>query len=346
LKERLNRSIKVLLFLCLSGILLYFAFRKVELAKIAEALKSARYSWLILSITFSMMAFFSRARRWILMIRPMGYNPSLRSTYHAMMTGYLVNFALPRMGEVTKCVALGRKEKIPVDRLIGTVIVERTFDVLSMLAILLAMLILRYDLMGSFISENVLAPINRKITEVFGSSYIMIAIASVFMVAVLTVLWFSRHAIRKNRFFSKVYYFIKGIISGLRSFYKMDNKLEFIFHTIFIWTNYVMMAWVIVFTIPATSSLTFADATFLLVIGSLGMTAPVQGGIGAYHWIVSRGLFFVYGIPIEDGLVYATLAHESQMILIAILGSFSFYITLRKKKHSGMVDTDKDNSDG
>jgi uncharacterized protein (TIRG00374 family) len=326
--------------------LLYLAFRKVEFRKVAEALKTAHYSWLILSITFSMLAFFSRARRWILMIRPMGYNPSLRSTYHSMMTGYLVNFTLPRMGEVTKCVALGRKEKIPVDRLIGTVIVERTFDVLSMLAILLLMLVLRYDLMGNFIGENIIAPINRKITEAFGSYYILVGILVSLIAVTALILWFSRHALKRNSLFMKASQFIKGILSGLKSFYTIDNKFEFLFHTVFIWVNYILMSWVIVFTIPATSNLTFADGTFLLVIGSLGMAAPVQGGIGAFHWIVSRGLYFVYGIPIADGLVYATLAHESQMILIAVLGAISFYTLLRRKNRPHVKSVIKENPDG
>ncbi|TFH33644.1 MAG: flippase-like domain-containing protein, partial [Bacteroidia bacterium] len=292
------------------------------------------------------LAFFSRARRWILMIRPLGYNPAIWSTYHAMMTGYLVNFALPRMGEVTKCVVLGRKEKIPVDRLIGTVIVERTIDVLSMLFILLLMLFLRHDLMGSFIGENVIGPINNKITNTFGSSYILFAILGAIMAVIATILWFSRHALRKNRFFSKVSDFAGGIVDGLRSFYSMEHKSEFILHTIFIWTNYIMMSWVIVFAIPATSSLTFADATFLVVIGSLGMSAPVQGGIGAFHWIVSRGLYFVYGISIEDGLVYATLAHESQMILIAILGAFSFYRLYGKTRKKAGETINNETRDG
>lgn len=334
MKERLNRILRVLFFLCLGGLLLYLAFRKVEFSKIAEALKSARYSWLILSFTFSILAFVSRARRWILMIRPLGYRPSLANTYHSMMTGYLVNFALPRMGEVSKCVALGRKEKIPVDKLIGTVIVERTFDVLSMLVILMLMLILRHNLMGSFLNENIIAPFAMKVSALFGSSPLPLLLPSFILISLILLVWIFRRSLLENRFISRVAGFARGIVDGLRSFYSMENKPEFIFHTIFIWVNYILMSWVIVFMIPATSSLGFADATFLVVIGSLGMSVPVQGGIGAYHWIVSRGLHFVYGVTIEEGLVYATLAHESQMILIVILGAISFYSLFSRSRLS------------
>lgn len=327
-------------FLCLSGFLLYLAFRKVEFARISEALRSANYYWLILSFTFSILAFLSRARRWVLMISPLGHRPSFSNTYHAMLTGYLVNFALPRMGEISKCVALGKKENMPVDKLIGTVIVERSFDVLAMLLIMVIMLLLRADLMGSFIGENIITPFRNSIISLFGSSLLPLIIISLFVLLLVLMIYLFRHRLRKNSLFTKTIGFIRGIGEGLKSFYAMDNRLEFIFHTIFIWINYILMSWMVVFMIPATSDLTFADATFILVIGSLGMSAPVQGGIGAFHWIVSRGLHFVYGISVEDGLVYATLSHESQMVLIAILGAISFYILFGAGRKAGQTGSE------
>jgi glycosyltransferase 2 family protein len=272
-----------------------------------------------------MLAFFSRARRWILMIRPLGYNPSLLNTYHSLMTGYLVNFAFPRLGEVSRCMALGKKENIPVDKLIGTVIVERTFDVLSMLLIMALMLILKSGLTGSFIGSNVVQPLTHKFYSLFDMSLTVSVILALSILILIVLVIIFRKKLIHNRIISKIASFLKGIGKGLKSFYSMANKPEFIFHTIFIWVNYILMAWVVLFTIPATANLGFSDAIFILVIGSLGMSAPVQGGIGAFHWIISRGLHFVYGISIEDGLVYATISHESQLILIAVLGAFSFY---------------------
>jgi hypothetical protein len=92
------------------------------------------------------------------------------------------------------------------------------------------------------------------------------------------------------------------------------------------------MTWVVVFSIKSTSQLTFGDSIFLLVIGGLAMSAPVQSGLGAFHYIISRGLLIVKGIPIEDGLVYALLTHESQLIFVAIIGTISFFSIFRKEK--------------
>jgi hypothetical protein len=69
----------------------------------------------------------------------------------------------------------------------------------------------------------------------------------------------------------------------------------------------------------------------LMVIGSMGMAVPVQAGIGAFHWIVSRGLHYVYGLDLNEGLVFATLQHESQTLLILLLGSLSMVFLFSKK---------------
>ncbi len=331
MKEKIKQGIKIIFFLFLSAVLLYLAFRKVDLKLIFEDIKSARYGWLIPSFTFSILAFISRSRRWILIIRPLGYRPKLWNTYHALLSGYLVNFALPRLGELTRCLALGKKENIPADKLFGTVLAERAFDFISMLVILVLMLILRGDLMSAFLRDYVIAPIGNKMADIFVFSTLSLVIAGLVFVAGLYAIYHFKDRLQKLKFITKISGVLKGIFHGLKAFLSIENKAEFIFHTIFLWINYTLMAWVIVFMTPSTAHLTLVDGIFLLVIGSLAMAAPVQGGIGAFHWIVSRGLFVVYGIPLEDGLVYATLSHESQMLLIVVMGTYSFYRIFRQR---------------
>jgi hypothetical protein len=139
-----------------------------------------------------------------------------------------------------------------------------------------------------------------------------------------------RHSLRKIRFFAKMFDLAKGIINGLKTITNLKRKWEFIFHTVFIWINYALMTWVVVFSLDVTSHLTFGDSIFLLVIGGLAMSAPVQSGLGAFHYIISRGLLIVEGIPLEDGLVYALLTHESQLIFVVIIGAISFFMIFRR----------------
>jgi hypothetical protein len=112
-----------------------------------------------------------------------------------------------------------------------------------------------------------------------------------------------------------------------------------VLHSLLIWFLYILMTWVVVFAINELSGLTFIDGMFLLVIGGLGMSAPVTAGFGAYHWITSRGLMLVYGFSLETGTAYAILAHESNSLLTILLGAISYLIlTLSRRKKTGDIN--------
>jgi hypothetical protein len=342
LRKGILQTLKFLAFLAVGILLLWFAFRNVDFSRLADDLKKADYSWLILSVLFGILAFVSRARRWVLLINPLGFNPSLRNSFYSLMTGYLANLALPRIGEITRCVALGKKEKIPVDQLIGTVVVERTIDFLSLLFIMIILIITSTSQIGSFFKESILIPIQQKVFALFGVTWVLWMILFIIMLIALFLMLRYKKDLRKIRFFSKIFDVGRGIINGLKTITNLKRKWEFIFHTVFIWVNYALMTWVVVFSLESTSHLTFADGIFLLVIGGLAMSAPVQSGLGAFHYIISRGLLIVKGIPLEDGLVYALLTHESQLIFVAIIGTISFFIIFRKEKNTDLTQVQRD----
>jgi len=330
LRKGLIQSFKFLSFLVLGVILLWFAFRNVEFRKLIEGLGKADYNWVLLSLLFGLFAYLSRARRWMLLIQPLGFKPSFLGTFYSLMTGYLANLALPRIGEITRCVSLGRKEKIPVDQLIGTVVIERTIDFISLLVIMIALIITRGEQINQFLSVSIFEPIKEKFFSLFGFTWIIWAIIFLaFSISLFFLIWY-RKDIRKIRFFSKFFDLARGITNGLKSITNLERKWEFIFHTIFMWANYTLMTWVVVFAIEPTSHLTLGDSIFLLVIGGLAMSAPVQSGLGAFHYIISRGLAFVEGVKIEDGLIYAFLTHESQLLFVILVGTVSFFIIFGK----------------
>jgi uncharacterized protein (TIRG00374 family) len=330
LRKGVLQTLKFLAFLAVGIALLWAAFHDVDFKKLVVDLKQANYSWLFLSLLFGFFAYVSRARRWVLLINPLGFRPSLRNSFYALMTGYLANIALPRVGEITRCVALGKKEKIPVDQLIGTVVVERTIDFISLLLIMIYLIFTRNEEINIFLKDSIYLPIQEKIFSVFGVTWILwVVLFSVAVIALFLMIRYKKN-LRKIRFFSKMFDLARGVINGLKTITSLERKWEFIFHTVFIWINYALMTWVVVFSIKSTSGLTFSDSIFLLVIGGLAMSAPVQSGLGAFHYIISRGLLFVKGIPLEDGLVYALLTHESQLIFVAIVGTISFFIIFKK----------------
>lgn len=322
-------------FLAVGILLLWIAFRTVNFKALADDLKGANYYWLILSTLFGLFGYLSRARRWIILINPLGYNPGYWNTFHSMMSGYLANLALPRIGEITRCVALGKKEKIPVDQLIGTVVIERTIDFISLLIIMSGLFFTSGSRIREYLNASIIVPFREKVFSVFGAAWILWAIVIGLTAISLYMLIHYKKALRKIKFFSKIFDIAHGVINGLKTISKLKRNWEFIFHTIFIWLNYALMTWIVVFSIESISQLSFASSIFILVIGGLAMSAPVQGGIGAYHYFVSRGIAFLAGVSIEDGSAYAILTHESQLILVLILGAVAFYVLSRKNQKNG-----------
>lgn len=330
MKKGIKQTIQFLIFLAAGIFLLWIAFRNVEFDRLLQGLKNADYRWVVLSLVFASLAYLSRARRWVILVHPLGYKPSFSSTLYALMTGYMANLALPRIGEITRCVALGKKEKIPVDQLIGTVVIERTIDLVALLSILAGLIIARGEQVNQFLKVSIFIPLKEKVFSAFGAAWVLWVLLAVIFLISLFLLVRYRKQLRKNKLFAKFFDLARGIINGLKTITSLNHKWEFIFHTVFIWINYTLMTWVVVFAIDPTSHLTLGDGVFLLVIGGLAMSAPVQSGLGAFHYIISRGLAFVEGVKIEDGLVYAFLTHESQMLFVIIVGAISFFMIFRK----------------
>ncbi len=331
LKKKLLTILNFLLFLTLGIVLLHFAFRNISFQTLLSDLKNANYSWILLSLLLGFLGFVVRACRWIMLIEPLGHKPPLKDTFHALMTGYLANFTLPRFGEITRCATLSRTNKIPMDALIGTVIIERTIDMLVLFALVIIVIFTRINFFGQFLKTQVFDPLYEKIIAALNfSSLIWIAFFSGIIILVIVFIFY-RSRFSDFPFYRKTKKIILGIFEGLKTVFRMKRRKLFVFHSVLLWFIYFLMTWVVVYSIPETSHLTALDGLFLLVIGSLGMAAPVQGGIGAFHWIIYKGLT-IYGISREKGLVYATLSHESQTLLVIFLGAYSFFLIFLERK--------------
>ncbi|MFC2103766.1 lysylphosphatidylglycerol synthase transmembrane domain-containing protein [Bacteroidota bacterium] len=337
MKRKIIRAFNFFVFLTIGIILLYLAFKGVDFNTLVNDLKSANYYWVLLSLFFAFIGYVSRAYRWKLLIEPLNYNPPVKNVLYAVMFGYLANLAFPRIGEISRCGALTKSDKIPMDSLIGTVIIERTIDLAVLLLLLFVIFIAKIESFGLFIKENVFIPISKKFISTVDFSIYYWLIIIVVIGSTIGLFYYFRKRFKRVRIVLKIRRIIRGVISGIKTVTKMRSRKAFLFHTLLIWLMYFLMTYVVIFSIPATHGLKPIDGLFLLVIGGLGMSAPVQGGIGAFHWIISSGLT-LYGISKTDGLVFATIQHESQVLLVLILGTFSvfalFFKSRRKRKNN------------
>ncbi len=328
----MKNILKYCLSLAIAGGLMWYVFKDMDLAAMWSKFQNANHSWLILVTVFTIIAAWSRAARWNMLLEPLGYRPSAFDATVAVFTGYFANQLIPRAGEVTRCGTLNRLEKVPVNVSFGTVVAERVFDVISLLLLIGLAFFLEFgrlsDFFMSLFGEKLgLGQGNGNSQIVFLGSLAVVGIG--FLAAAW---WFYRKnadRLRQNSLFAKIEGFVLGLIDGLLSVRKLRNPGMFVFHTVLIWTMYFLSSYVCFFVLPESSHLTLLAGLTILIMGGLGMSAPVQGGIGPYHILVSSALV-LYGLSKENGLALATYIHGTQMILMLILGGISFIITLVK----------------
>lgn len=306
--------------------LLYFAFKGQNLHQIWLEIKTANIFWVCLSALAVWLAHVIRALRWQMLYRPIRYRVTFWNTYHAVMVGYLANLALPRFGEVARCSIIQKTEKVPIFASIGTVITERLFDIFVLLITAIGLIVFQHSLVSEFLHDVIFIQVRSKISSV---SFLWLIITLV-LVAILVPALF---LLVRKKFGKKVLRMLVALRQGFSSFKKLNNKKTFVLYTLLIWVFYFLSMYFAFMAIPPTEHLGLSAAFTSIVFSGFAMAAPVQGGIGVFHWIVAQGLV-LFGISFNDGLAYATLIHSSQILLILILGSLSLSISLSKQNNS------------
>jgi len=331
MNSKLRSLFKYALLLSIALILLFFAFRGVDVKKMLTDILHANMFWVAVSGFLSIAAFVVRGHRWNLLIEPMNYNPSLKNTTYSLLIGYFANLALPRLGEVSRCGALSKVESIPFNKLLGTVIIERTIDVISLLGCMLLAAIIEFNRLGNFFTENIINPLLKKIDQLLKSPLLLV-IAVVLAIILIAALYYYAKKGRKGTgsAFSRI---IHGVIEGFRSVAHLKSPWLFIAESILIWVIYYLSVYTALNAFSFTMHLGSGAALFLLVAGGIGMSAPVQGGIGTYHLLVSQGLV-LYGLTQQEGLTFATLLHTLQLILVVLFGVASLLILFSKGKRA------------
>lgn len=329
MKKKILSAIQYIFFLLIGLLLLWLVFRKLDPSEVWYQIRHARYEWLLVAFAVGILSHVSRAIRWNILIRSMGYSTKITTTFYAVMTGYLANTAFPRLGEVTRCATLGKKTGIPFLSLLGTVISERIFDFFVLLLIILAVFFFQIEHLRAFADKYFLSSME----GMLNTTNIILGIIILTAIIVLPILLFRvfHDRIREIALFKKLSNFLRGLVDGLRTIQRMRHKLAFTFWTLIIWTCYVLMTYFVFFSLEATSHLTFWDGVTIMAIGSLGIVAPVPGGIGAYQFIVKAVLVEIYLIASEPALSYSIISWSTQTLLIIIVGIFSYYMLIFKK---------------
>lgn len=318
----LKSTLKYFLSTALALGLLYWAFStsNIQWQDIYDTLAVANYQWILISILISIFSHVLRAWRWEQLLGAMNFYPGTLRTFSAVMIGYFANFIVPRMGEVSRCGSLTKTAKIPFTQSFGTVITERIVDLLGLLFIVMIAFFIAWEPMQQYLFPNTTVPS----TYLIVSTVLILgafAYAFIFFKNKISLLW--KSFATQN----KIGKILAGWIGGILSIKNVKNPQKFILYSVLIWICYYLNAYVLLMAFPISQSLSLSAGLMVLVMGTFGMATPTQGGIGAYHKLVSATLVF-YLIPLKDATVLATFFHGTQMITILLLGGLSFILTL------------------
>lgn len=309
MNKNLAKTLKVIVPILLGIFLIWFSLSKLSLPELLNYFKKANYSWILLGVVFGLLSHLSRAYRWRFLLEPLGYKIKLPNSIMAVFSAYLINYTIPRAGEIARATIVTNYENVPFEKGFGTIVAERIADLLVMLCIIVITLFLQFDFIYAFFLEK------------FHTTTIVIAATSLIILIVLLVIIIKKS---KANIALRIKKFVNGLIEGALSIFKMKKKWPFIFHTLFIWVMYLLMFYVTTFSIKELHHITIGAILIGFISASFSIAAT-NGGIGSYP-VAVYAAFAIFGIAKEPSIAFGWIMWTSQTLLLVSLGGLSLLL--------------------
>ncbi|MCE2894929.1 MAG: flippase-like domain-containing protein [Flammeovirgaceae bacterium] len=329
MKSTLRSILQYIGMIVLTALLLWLSLRGLTLGEgenksefLWKAWQNSNKGYLGLMALVAILSHLLRAERWRMLLVPTGNKVGLTNSFLSLMIGYLVNLAVPRGGEVSRCYNLYKLEKTPVEVSFGTVVVERMVDVICLLLLIAFSFFAEWQKLKKFIDT-----LNFSSGEGFSISPWMIVVFLGVIVFAAAIFF-----LRKNKKLLKI---IEGFKEGLLAIFKMQNKGLFIAYSLGIWLLYFLMSYLVIKAFPETEDLGFSAVLTLFAVGSIAMAAPLPGGAGSYHTLVPLALVMLYNLPQADAVAFVFIFHGWQTILMILMGVLSLiasYLIIKWRK--------------
>tara|TARA_R100001369_G_scaffold92084_1_gene135389 strand:+ start:3484 stop:4449 length:966 start_codon:yes stop_codon:yes gene_type:complete len=313
LKSSIKNTLKTILPILLGVFLVWYSYYSTseeDRSEIIHYIKNADLFWVGVSVFLGILTHLSRAVRWNYLLQPLGYRPKLFNNILIILTAYFTNLGIPRSGEILRATALATYEHVPFQKGFGTIVTERVIDLVMLFLIVAIALFLQTDIIWGFLQQK-------------GFNLVLLL---VLLATGILVLSLGMYVVKKSKskFALKLKTFLRGLLEGILSIFRMKNKWGFVFHTLFIWLAYIAMFWVIKYTVLETVDLSVSQLLVGFVAGAFAMSAT-NGGIGIYPIAVSSALA-IFGISKVSGDAFGWIMWISQTLMIVVFGAISFLI--------------------
>ncbi|MBN1632890.1 MAG: flippase-like domain-containing protein [Ignavibacteria bacterium] len=357
--KKVKQIIKFLVLFGLLIVFLYLAFRGIDFGKLVAELGKTNYFLAIFAMLIGVVfGSVVRAMRWRYFLYPEKKYVKLKDLFSAVMIGYFTNAIIPRGGEVSRPFVLAQKEGISKAFTLGTIVVERIFDMLSMFFVFgLCLFFYRDKMKNAFGDLNIEAI----------SLYISVAILLfVFFVALMLVRiektkkFIEKIAVKilPAKYSARVQEILISLINSF-SFIKYPKNYFMIFAlTVLLWLTYALSTFIMMksFHDITLNSLSFFDANLVLTLTAFAQTIPLPGNsAGSFHFFAKTTLVVVFAVTSEVAVAFATVTHLLNFIGVLLIGFFysvkenyKFSLKLSDFKSSGnnKPDTDSESNIG
>ena len=296
--------------------LVWYSLSQISISTLVQYFKDADYTWIVLGVILGILSHISRAYRWLFMSEPLGYKPKFANSLMAVYCAYLINFTIPRAGEIARASILTNYEGIPFDKGFGTIVAERIADTIMLVLIIALALFLEFEFIYNFFAEKL-----NPVALVLG----------LIVLIILGVVIFFLVKKSRSKFALKVKGFLKGLIEGALSIFKMKKKWAFIFHTVFIWVMYVLMFYVTTFALPELHNISIAAVLIGFILASFSIVAT-NGGIGSFPEAIVIA-FLLFNMPEDPSRAFGWIMWSTQTLVIIVLGGLSLiYLPIYNRK--------------
>lgn len=301
--------------------------------KLQADFASVNYWWIAAIIVAFIISNILRAHRWLLLIETLGTKGRLSNAFFTIMVGYFANMGLPRVGELVRAGLFAKYEKIGPEKVMGTIVVDRILDLLSLLFAIILAFVLQGNVLWDFFKDKIG-------NSIFGQSWIYILLAMAFLF--FFFLYRFRRIIKRWSLYQKIHHLVEGFRDGLRSLRRVERPWVLFLDTALIWLMYYLMMFLCFYSFEPTAHLGGMAGLMVFVFGGLGVVFPSPGGMGTFHLMVITALA-IYGIHGDDAFSFANIQYFSVQLLgcmlIGIIGLIVLPI-INKKAKPNVNETD------
>ena len=310
MSKKLKSYIKILLPISIGIFCIFFSFRNISFTDFTKYFYEINYLWVFVGIFLGALSHISRSYRWKYLIEPLGYKLGFINSVLAVFSAYLINYTIPRAGDIARATMISKYEKIPLDKTLGTIVAERAVDVICILTIIATGLIFEFNR----ISEKLISLIEN--TE--------ISVVIIYVGVIILILFVSNRVLRKSKYYKSILNFFSGIFEGLTIIFKMKKRVPFILHSIFIWLMYILMFWATSMAFFELHEVAFYQFMISFTLAAISIMLS-NGGIGIYPLAVEESLGW-YGVQSTTGLAFGWVSWLSQTMMVIIFGGLSLFI--------------------